>query len=91
MGYIYMHSPRICLRQGQIYGGGKEGNVLFNDTLNTFYLRLYGVGMGGGVTRVFIYRHFPRIFLRQVQIQVWVSQGCIYRHSTRICLRQGQI
>ena len=21
-----------------------EGNVLFNDTLNTFYLRLYGVG-----------------------------------------------
>ena len=26
------------------YGKGrKEGNVLFNDTLNTFYLRLYGV------------------------------------------------
>ena len=23
---------------------GKEGNVLFNDSLNTFYLRLYGVG-----------------------------------------------
>ena len=22
----------------------KEGTVLFNDTLNTFYLRLYGVG-----------------------------------------------
>ena len=22
----------------------KEGNVLFNDTLNTFYLWLYGVG-----------------------------------------------
>ena len=22
----------------------KEGNVLFNDTLNTFYLQLYGVG-----------------------------------------------
>ena len=22
----------------------KEGNALFNDTLNTFYLRLYGVG-----------------------------------------------
>ena len=21
-----------------------QGNVLFNDTLNTFYLRLYGVG-----------------------------------------------
>ena len=24
--------------------GMKEGNVLFNDALNTFYLRLYGVG-----------------------------------------------
>ena len=24
--------------------GRKEGNVLFNDALNTFYLRLYGVG-----------------------------------------------
>ena len=24
-------------------GGGKEENVLFNDALNTFYLRLYGV------------------------------------------------
>ena len=24
--------------------GMEEGNVLFNDTLNTFYLRLYGVG-----------------------------------------------
>ena len=23
--------------------GSKEGNVLFNDALNTFYLRLYGV------------------------------------------------
>ena len=22
----------------------EEGNVLFNDTFNTFYLRLYGVG-----------------------------------------------
>ena len=24
-------------------GEGKEGNVLFNEALNTFYLRLYGV------------------------------------------------
>ena len=23
--------------------GRKEGNVLFNDTLNTFYLRLFGI------------------------------------------------
>ena len=26
-----------------IQNGRKEGNVLFNDALNTFYLRLYGV------------------------------------------------
>ena len=31
----------LCLEQN---GRRKEGNVLFNDTLNTFYLRLYGVG-----------------------------------------------
>ena len=30
----------------------KEGNVLFNDALNTFYLRLYGVRhMGKGPFR----------------------------------------
>ena len=26
-----------------IYSGRKEGNILFNDALNTFYLRLYGI------------------------------------------------
>ena len=26
------------------FQGRKEGNVLFNDALNTFYVRLYGVG-----------------------------------------------
>ena len=26
-----------------VISGRKEGNVLFNDTLNTFYLRLYGI------------------------------------------------
>ena len=26
----------------------KDGNVLFNDTLKTFYLRLYGVGHNYG-------------------------------------------
>ena len=31
-----------------IGNGKKEGNVLFNEALNTFYLRLYGVGIGNG-------------------------------------------
>ena len=30
---------RLSIDQGR-----KEGNVLFNDALNTFYLRLYGIG-----------------------------------------------
>ena len=33
-----------CLVCGMLYIGRKEGNILFNDTLNTFYLRLYGIG-----------------------------------------------
>ena len=28
---------------GEYVSGTKEGNVLFNDALNTFYLWLYGV------------------------------------------------
>ena len=29
----------------------KEGNVIFNDALNTFYLRVYGVRYGKGPFR----------------------------------------
>ena len=35
--YLIIPLPRTC------GDGRKEGNVLFNDALNTFYLRLYGV------------------------------------------------
>ena len=41
--------PEVSVRrtQNQLLGvrkeGRKEGNVLFNDALNTFYLRLYGI------------------------------------------------
>ena len=41
----------VCVWGGYQYGfrycyntGRKEGNALFNDTLNTFYLWLYGIG-----------------------------------------------
>ena len=33
-----------CAKPSWVQGRRKEGNVLFNDALNTFYLRLYGVG-----------------------------------------------
>ena len=35
---------RYPMSRGPEDPGRKEGNVLFNDALNTFYLRLYGVG-----------------------------------------------
>ena len=43
---VYMYSLQQQTHNiGFLFGvcGRKEGNVLFNDTLNTFYLRLYGV------------------------------------------------
>ena len=46
-GFVFLvyknkNIQRIFVRTSTIEGR-KEGNVLFNDTLNTFYLRLYGV------------------------------------------------
>ena len=39
-GYLY----ELDVEQYNHTNGRKEGNILFNDALNTFYLRLYGVG-----------------------------------------------
>ena len=43
--FIYSYMEGIVLFNDFIYGymGERERNVLFNDALNTFYLRLYGV------------------------------------------------
>ena len=43
---LYVCTAAVCLQNTlNVAGKGrtKEGNVLFNNTLNTFYLRLYGV------------------------------------------------
>ena len=41
---MVIHLPIGSLKSALGYvGTRKEGNVLFNDALNTFYLRLYGV------------------------------------------------
>ena len=46
-GYTHSHTFRIsyslCMSSLFTLIKRKEGNVLFNDALNTFYLRLYGV------------------------------------------------
>ena len=41
MFYLTTHSTYFIY--GYINIEGKERNVLFNDVLNTFYLRLYGI------------------------------------------------
>ena len=40
--HLPIESLKTCSKLEQL--PRKEGNVLFNDDLNTFYLRLYGVG-----------------------------------------------
>ena len=38
--HIFFKRPRV---QWKPFYGRKEGNVLFNDALNTFYLQLHGI------------------------------------------------
>ena len=42
-GMVHIKEPLLLIDKSSVCGR-KEGNVLFNDALNTFYLRLYGVG-----------------------------------------------
>ena len=44
MFYLTMHSTHFIYSLWRRTYGRKEGNVLFNDALNTFYLQLCGVG-----------------------------------------------
>ena len=37
------YSPCLLKKPDQKWNGRKEGTVLFNDALNTFYFRLYGI------------------------------------------------
>ena len=41
--YYYLIIHKFKMQILLILTGRKEGNVLFNDALNTFYLQLYGV------------------------------------------------
>ena len=43
IGSIFLVDPRSYFSFQPVLHDWKEGNVLFNDALNTFYLRLYGV------------------------------------------------
>ena len=43
MFYLTMHWAYLVISHGTYGKGRKEGNVLFNHALNTFYLRLCGI------------------------------------------------
>ena len=44
MFYLTTHSTHFIYGyMASVNNKGKEGNVIFNDALNTFYLRLYGI------------------------------------------------
>ena len=43
LNWLYPVTPCTGSKNDISTFGRKEGNVLFNDALNTFYLRLYGV------------------------------------------------
>ena len=47
MFYLTTHSTHFICGYMVLDNLVKEGNVLFNDTLNTFYLWLYGIGSFG--------------------------------------------
>ena len=44
-GYLTTHSTHFIYHY--MARGRKEGTILFNDTLDTFYLRLHGIGTYG--------------------------------------------
>ena len=73
MFYLTMHSTHF------IYGYMasdmvKEGNVLFNDALNTFYLRLYGVGhivKEGRKEMFYLTMHSTRFIYGYMASDIW--------------------
>ena len=52
--------------------GRKEGNVLFNDALNTFYLWLYGVGhMDGRKEMFYLTTHSTHFIYGYMASDIW--------------------
>ena len=43
--FLFVFFSRWIFYHGSVFHySGKEGNVLFNNTINTFYVWLYGIG-----------------------------------------------
>ena len=57
----------------------KEGNVLFNDTFNTFYLRLYGRKEGN----ILFKTHSIHFIYDYMVSDIWLKTILIERKETR--------
>ena len=98
MFYLTTHSTHF------IYGymeGRKEGNVLFNDTLNTFYLRLYGRKemfyltthsthfiygyMEGRKEMFYLTTHSTHFIYSYMVSDIWLRTILIVRKETHCC------
>ena len=62
--------------------GRKEGNVLFNDALNTFYLRLY---MEGSKEMFYLTTHSTHFIYGYMASDIWLRTILIAREETRCC------
>ena len=69
-------------------GRRKEGNVLFNDALNTFYLRLYGVrhmvkDHSGRKEMFYLTMHSTHFIYGYMASHIWLRTILIVRKETR--------
>ena len=62
-----------------VVSGRKEGNVLFNDTLNTFYLRLYGRER----EMFYLMTHSTHFIYGYMASDTWLRTILIVREETR--------
>ena len=60
----------------------KEGNVLFNDALNTFYLRLYGVGhMEGMKEGFYLTTHSTHFIYGYMASDIWKEGRVLFNDA----------
>ena len=78
---VLFHTPLVVKVQAT-----KEGNVLFNDALNTLYLRLYGVGhmvKEGRKDMFYLQTHSTHFIYSYMASDIWLRTILIVRKETR--------
>ena len=77
MTYI-LRLTLIADNASRVFQVRKEGNVIFNDALSTFYLRLYGVG------HIMVYNHSDREETRKPPFRLTARALFMYHPTDRI-------